>query len=104
MVQYRARFEKFLAYVDVAKDLDDVIDAFITGLKSSLVGGRGSCGALRRPGPSLSGPSLSWSGTWEGQPPRPRRSDVLPVRTSSQTPGVEAHVRSAQSRQGSASS
>ena len=41
VVQYRARFETYLPYVDVERDLDDVIDAFLGGLKSTLVGGAG---------------------------------------------------------------
>lgn len=39
MVQYQAHFEVFLLYVDVARNLDDVIDAFLGVLKSTLVGG-----------------------------------------------------------------
>lgn len=41
VVQYRTRFEVFLPYVDVARDLDDVINDFMGGLKSSLVDGVG---------------------------------------------------------------
>lgn len=41
VVQYRTNFEKFLAYVDVFRDLDYVIDDFITGIKTTLVGGVG---------------------------------------------------------------
>lgn len=39
VVQYRARFEKLIAYVDVTCDLDDVVDAYIPRLKTILVGG-----------------------------------------------------------------
>lgn len=41
VVQYQAHFEVFLPYIDVARDLDGVIDAFLGGLKSTLVGGAG---------------------------------------------------------------
>lgn len=63
MVQYCARFEKFLAYVDVAKDLDDVIDAFITGLKSTLVGGAGLLRSSSRTWPEFVGAiaQLEWN-------------------------------------------
>lgn len=41
MVQYQARFEVFLPYVDVVRDLDDVMDAFLGGLKSTPVSDTG---------------------------------------------------------------
>lgn len=60
---YRDRFKKFLAYVDVARDLDNVVDAFITGLKSSLVGGAGLLRSTCKLCPKFSGAiaQLEWN-------------------------------------------
>lgn len=41
IVQYCDRFEAFLPYVDVVKELEDGLDTFMRELKSTLVGGAG---------------------------------------------------------------
>jgi hypothetical protein len=41
VVQFRARFERYLPYLDLERDYEDIVDAFVGALKPSLLSGAG---------------------------------------------------------------
>lgn len=63
MVEHCAHFEIFLVYVGFARDLDIVVDSFITWLKSTLVGGAGLLWSTCKTWPKLLGAiaQLEWN-------------------------------------------
>lgn len=70
VVQYQARFKKIITYLEVARNLDDVIHSFLKGLISTLVGGASLLPITCKSWFKFVGAIANLGVSWEGPLPR----------------------------------